>query len=152
MSKYMNVLIKTNGEIFDLDNKKIGTLNHYESISPMVLDYFAYVDNNANAKDSIGELSDKYHSYNELYDHRMALFACLVSANGRAWKSKKHHDGTMYDNYFIVGINTDYGQTSYHYPLTEWDKFQCRELDLAPEFDGHTPKDTIERLLKTYLL
>ena len=65
-----------------------------------------------------GETSDGYHTFNELYHHRAVLFSVIVSNyRAAAWKSKLHHDGTMYDGMFIVGIGTPYGQASYHYDI-----------------------------------
>lgn len=94
-----------------------------------------------------GDFSDGYHTFNELYYHRMILFAVICKQNQQlAWKSWLHHDGTMYDDYFIVGINTPLGQYSYHYHKKYWDEFDVQELEKAPIWDGHEPKD-IERLL-----
>lgn len=48
------------------------------------------------------QVSDGYHTFEELYNHRMILFSIICNSYPhRAWKSKLHHDGTMYDNYFI---------------------------------------------------
>ena len=94
------------------------------------------------ALDNKGDLSDGYHSYNELYKHRMILFSIICNQNQEvAWKSLLHHDGTMFDGYFIVGINTPQGQFTYHYQLEYWELFKVQELDKAPEYDGHTPDD-----------
>ena len=95
-----------------------------------------------------GETSDGYHTFNELYHHRAVLFSVIVRDHiDRAWKSKAHHDGTMYDGMFIVGIETPSGQATYHYDIDPyWDMFDCKELDRAPEWDGHTPDDAIERI------
>ena len=97
-----------------------------------------------------GETSDGYHTFNELYYHRAVLFSVIVANYPeRAWKSKKHHDGTMYDGMFIVGIDTPDGQAAYHYDVDPyWDMFKCRVLDNAPEWDGHTPSEAIERIGK----
>ena len=97
-----------------------------------------------------GETSDGYHTFNELYHHRAVLFSVIVANYpDRAWKSKKHHDGTMYDNMFIVGIDTPDGQATYHYDVEPyWDMFKCRVFDNAPEWDGHTPAQAIERIGK----
>ena len=94
-----------------------------------------------------GDLSDGYHTYNELYHHRAVLFSVIINQNKEiAWKSKKHHGGTMYDGMFIVGIDTPQGQYSYHYDIDPyWNMFECKELDNAPVWDGHEPKD-IDRL------
>jgi predicted Zn-ribbon and HTH transcriptional regulator len=65
----------------------------------------------------------------------------------RAWKSKKHDTGDMFDGMFIVGIETDEGQATYHYDIDPyWDMFEVNELDFAPKWDGHTPEDAIKRI------
>ena len=78
------------------------------------------------------------------------LFSVIVKAfPDQAWKSRKHHDGSMYDGMFIVGIETPNGQASYHYDINPyWDMFQCKELEYAPEWDGHTPVQAIARIEK----
>ena len=97
-----------------------------------------------------GDTSDGYHTFNELYHHRAVLFSVIVKAfQEKAWKARLHHDGTMYDGMFIVGIDTPEGQASYHYDIDPyWDMFECRELERAPEWDGHTPAQAIERIRK----
>ena len=97
-----------------------------------------------------GDTSDGYHTFNELYHHRAILFSVIVKAfSDKAWKSLQHHDGTMYDGMFIVGIDTPEGQATYHYDIDPyWDMFECRELERAPEWDGHTPAQAIERIRK----
>lgn len=59
----------------------------------------------------------------------------------KAWKSKFHHDGTMFDDYFIIGISTPKGEYTYHYELKYWDKFDVKELEKAPKWDGHREED-----------
>ena len=95
-----------------------------------------------------GETSDGYHTFNELYHHRAVLFSVIVKAfPDRAWKARKHHDGSMYDGMFIVGIETPDGQATYHYDVDPyWDMFKCKELEYAPEWDGHTPAQAIARI------
>ena len=97
-----------------------------------------------------GNTSDGYHTFNELYHHRAVLFSVIVeNFAARAWKSKLHADGTMYDGMFIVGIETPDGQATYHYDIDPyWDLFRCKEVDRAPEWDGHTPDQAIERIGK----
>lgn len=97
----------------------------------------------------IGDLSDGYHTFNELYHHRAVLFAALCNTySDRAWKSMRHHDGDMYDGMFIVGIKTPAGQATYHYDIDPyWDMFDVKVLERAPEWDGHTPSETLSRIL-----
>ena len=48
---------------------------------------------------------------------------------------------------FIVGIETPEGQVTYHYDIDPyWDLFRVKELEHAPEWDGHTPEQAIERI------
>ena len=95
-----------------------------------------------------GETSDGYHTFNELYHHRAVLFSVIVKAfPDRAWKARKHHDGSMYDGMFIVGIETPDGQATYHYDIKPyWYMFECKELEYAPEWDGHTSAQAIDRI------
>lgn len=115
------------------------------------------------------EISDGYHTFDELYDHRLALNAAFFNlvwatqvnnlgsvashlAPYPVMKSKLHNDGTMFDGYFIVfGIipnEFSESQISYHYKLEHWDKFQIPEVPKIPfPYDGHTSKDVVERLL-----
>ena len=101
---------------------------------------------------------DGYHTFDELYEHRIALFIALchqleaaADELGKAhiaWKSKLHHDGTMFDGWFIAGIGVMEGkQISYHLPLDKWDLLYVDEREVAPLWDGHTPEDVIERVL-----
>lgn len=89
-----------------------------------------------------GSTSDGYHTFDELYDHRMVLFSIILNTHKDiSWKSLKHHDGTMYDDYYICGINTPEGPYTFHYHMDTWDKFDVEELAAAPEWDGHKPSD-----------
>lgn len=73
------------------------------------------------------EIKDKFHTMSELYFNRMILFSIICSLNkNRSWKSKFHSDGTMYDGFFIVGIDTKEGQFTYHYNLKYWNFFECK--------------------------
>lgn len=96
----------------------------------------------------IGDLSDGYHTFNELYHHRAILFSVICNLMpDKAWKSKLHDTGDMYDGMFIVGIETPQGQATYHYDIDPyWDIFKVKELEKAPKWDGHTPQDAIERI------
>jgi len=98
----------------------------------------------------IGDLSDGFHTFNELYHQRAVLFAALVKAHrDRAWKSWRHSDGELpfgKEDYFIVGLDTPEGSYTYHYHGEYWDMFDCQELPRGKEWDGHTDKD-VTRLL-----
>jgi hypothetical protein len=103
-------------------------------------------------KGRAGETSDGYHTFDDLYEHRMALTLALMQSHPElSWKSKKHHpsDDKMFENFFIVGINTPAGVITYHYKLEHWDTFLgIRELPHAPAWDKATPDDTPKRIRK----
>lgn len=87
-------------------------------------------------------VSDGSHTFGELYWMRAQLFACLINARpDLSFKSKLHDDGTMFDDYFIVGIYTPSGYFTFHYSLDFWNMFQCHEIPTAPAWDGHTDRD-----------
>ena len=94
-----------------------------------------------------GSTSDGYHTFDELYEHRTVLFSVICNSHtDLAWKSRHHHDGTMFDDMFIVGIRTPAGQCTYHCENRYWDLFHVKELNNAPEWDGHTPEDVLVRI------
>ena len=99
------------------------------------------------------EISDGYHTFGELYDHRAKLFSMVCRMFPiAAWKSKKHSDGSMFDDMFIVGISTPQGDYTYHYDIVPyWDLFPVKELKSAPIYDGHQPSD-INRLYSLFSL
>jgi hypothetical protein len=111
---------------------------------------------------------DGYHTFDELYDHRVTLFItlCRILAtdgahafakneprdlywrNGAVWRSKLHHDGSFFPNWFIMGLRTDPGrQITYHLPMARWEETEfAYTMEKAPFWDGHTSDDVIERL------
>lgn len=94
----------------------------------------------------VGEVSDGYHTFNELYAHRCVLFACLMkSYKSLSWKSRKHDDGSSYEGWFVAGIDLSSGTVTYHLPDSYWDKLNVEELDNA-KYDGHTSIDVLARL------
>lgn len=123
---------------------------------------------------STKNLSDKWHTFGDLYDHRMAFTIALCNAidiinklapkaagewcdswspDVYCYKSKRHHDNEndpMFEGSFIVVIESPGGQISYHYNLEHWDKFKIEEKEEANLYDGHTPADTIVRLTNLF--
>lgn len=99
-------------------------------------------------------ISDGYHTFGDLYEHRRALTAALAAAlPDCCWRSKAHHpdDSPMFEGgYFIVGIDLPgVGTITYHYKLSHWDDFAgVPELPHAPKWDGAAPDATVTRLLE----
>jgi hypothetical protein len=104
------------------------------------------------------DASDGYHTFKELYDHRITLFIALCDQiAGQAfdeedrfsvWRSHRHSDGKKYDGWFIMGIGKENGsQITYHIPEDRWDETGFAEtLANAPTWDGHKSEDVIQRL------
>lgn len=108
------------------------------------------------------EASDGYHTFAELYDHRVTLFIALCKEidftnksysfdRRQIWRSKKHSDGEICfgtGTQFVLGIGYGRGdQVTYHILIERWDECKFAEtLEKAPEFDGHTSDDVLERL------
>lgn len=109
------------------------------------------------------EVFDGYHTMDELYEHRITLFIALCRAvhprgvyggpdeKYWCWRSKKHHDGELCfgtGTQFVLGIGTEAGKMiTYHIPIEHWDETGFAEtIEVAPEWDGHTSDDVLERL------
>lgn len=104
-----------------------------------------------------GNVSDGYHTFNELYRHRRTLFFALCRAiqdNHTVWRSKRHNeeDEEIYEDMFVAGINTEQGsQITYHFGLKYWDEMDfAQTYERAPKWDGHTSDDVLGRLQKLH--
>lgn len=98
---------------------------------------------------------DGYHTFDELYEHRIRLYIELCKNIGKKvgwsniWCSVKHSDGTTFGDWFVLGINKEKGkQITYHLPARFWEEVAefAEILEQAPEFDGHTSEDVLQRL------
>jgi hypothetical protein len=93
-----------------------------------------------------GKLSDGYHTFDELYKHRHALFIklCLQNKEQCLWKYDEHIVG-----WFILYWGSSTGQISYHLPI-EYLTYIRGEIKETKDciWDGHDSSDSIERLLK----
>ena len=102
------------------------------------------------------DVSDGYHTFGELYEHRIELWIKLCdylslpadSNSPRVWRSRLHSDGSVFNGWFILGYGEEAGeQVTYHLPNNRWDDTDFAiTLPRAPEFDGHTSADVLERL------
>lgn len=104
--------------------------------------------------ENVGQVSDGYHTFDELYEHRITLFIALCRCvdvyvdDLIVWRSLQHSDGSSFEGWFILGIGVAKGfQVTYHLPIAKWDETSFAEVyDKAPEWDGHTSADVLERL------
>jgi len=93
-----------------------------------------------------GQVSDGYHTFDELYEHRCLLWAGLLNWQDGTFKTRKNDKGEEWPGWFIAGLNTPWGQITYHLPDSMWELVHCDEIERNDQYDGHTPHDTTERL------
>ena len=96
-----------------------------------------------------GKVSDGYHTFDELYEHRHMLFLNLMDHH-ESWYSRFHFDGSTMLGWFIAGIELPGGKTiTYHLPDKHLDlaaRVATTYLDKSPPWDGHTSNDVLQRL------
>ena len=98
-----------------------------------------------------GSISDGYHTFDELYDHRSRLFLRLCWSMGEGAKIfMKNSDGSVYEGMFGLSLETLNGQVSYHLDnkyLEEARKIPNIEVyERCDWYDGHTSGDVLARL------
>lgn len=128
-----------------------------------------YINESISHKEDVSVLSDGYHTFAELYEFRKAYNVALFNEWGQyrtpahgygqalfnipkydVHKSWRHYDGELCfgGGWFIVAAILPTGQISNHYEARDWDLFKIPETEKAKyEFDGHTSRDVIDRLL-----
>lgn len=96
-----------------------------------------------------GNVSDGFHTFDDLYAHRCRLFVALMrTLPYQCFWSHRHNDGSSYEGWVLAGLMTCAGWVTYHIPEKEVANLtMVRELERAPEWDGHTSDDVLERLL-----
>lgn len=118
----------------------------------------------------VGKISDGYHTFDELYEHRIELWIAICRIHSEqkemhttlgwykdVWRAKKHSDGSNFKGWFILGMSfvetpyTKYAdnprQITYHLPISKWEDCDfAQTLNKAPKFDGHTSEQVLERL------
>lgn len=89
------------------------------------------------------DLSDGYHTFGELYDHRCLLWVnlCLATPERAYWRNG-------FDGWPLLGMETPAGQVSYHVPERLLELFKDRIKEGGPEWDGHVSIDVLHRLTK----
>ena len=95
-------------------------------------------------------ISDTRHTFGELYKERALLYSIICNEHQDiSWKSHKHFldEDQMFNDDFIVGINTIDGLVTHHFNLQYWDLFQIKEIDRAPEYDGSDNYDNMKRII-----
>lgn len=87
------------------------------------------------------DISDGYHTFDELYEHRCLLFInlCLSYRDKAYWRP--HYKGWP-----LLGVELLVGQVTYHVPERMIPLFQDKIKLGGPEWDGHASPDVLKRL------
>lgn len=100
----------------------------------------------------LAQLGDEHHTMDELYEYRMLYNAHAaqgwLNAGYPVVKSWRHSDGELCfgGGWFVVVATLPTGQVSNHYAEDYWPLFNVPDVELPPEYDGHTPQDAAVRL------
>ena len=133
------------------ENLENGWYKHPNDVpdEPLAGEQIMSVSGSSGGPVDMGEVSDGYHTFNELYAHRVRLFSSLMHAySALSWWSRKHSDGEEWDGWVIAGITTPEGEITYHLPVEEIEFLpEGTELEFGKEWDGHEANDVLDRLL-----
>jgi len=91
------------------------------------------------------DISDGYHTFDELYEHRILLYLnlCLHNPDMCAFKCD-------YETWFCLYFESPCGQISYHIPNKYLDVVIKHGIKEVPDYkwDGHSSSDVVERLTR----
>ena|SRR3990167_11204329 len=91
-----------------------------------------------------GDISDGYHTFEELYNHRCLLFVnlCLMDPHNAYWKPEP-----SFGEWFCLYFELPKAQISYHIPNKYLPLVDGKiDRDDEHKFDGHTSDDVVARL------
>lgn len=150
MTKKLKAEIEIDVDWFDAESLEKMLKRHFFSYdNPYTINVREILDD----MEDKGNISDGYHTFNELYEYRLLYNASMFNelAKQRLYdvhKSKRHSDGEecFGGGWFIVQAQLPTGQISNHYKMKDWDLFQIPEKEKANIWDGHTPQDVAKRL------
>lgn len=91
------------------------------------------------------DISDGFHTFDELYEHRVLLFINLCMKM-RDFATIGKTDG----DWFVMFLELPAGQISYHLHVKYLPLVAPHiTADLTKEWDGHDSKDVIDRLMRS---
>lgn len=105
------------------------------------------MDNSLILPCDVSQVSDGYHTFEELYEHRHLLFINLMTAYEYcAYKTRRNDKGEEIKGWFIAGLDLSSGQITYHLPEKYWEQLTVTEYDSNLQYDGHSSQDVLQRL------
>ncbi len=135
----------------------ISTLHKQEGEKSLIYLFNSFISRAKGMGVDVGQVSDGFHTFNQIYDTRMAYNAAFFNLlekiqPGSVVKSFRHHgdeEPIFGGGWFAVRALLDGKQVTQHYKEECWYNFNCPEVENLPEeWDGHTNADAIIRLLE----
>lgn len=124
---------------------------YQKQLSNTAVNLFIRLQKNVWGTEATKIISDGYHTFSELYEHRNKLFINLMNllSNGEfnVWKSHRHTDNEQCEaGWFIAGYDD---KLSYHLPMEYWDKVNVPVVDKSL-WDGSSSQEQCERMLDLF--
>jgi hypothetical protein len=104
------------------------------------------------------KLSDGYHTFCELYDHRNCLFMllCRMFKDNETivWRTKYDSENRYMKGWFILGLeytiptSAEVKQITYHLPQKFWNKCSFATIIDKSKWNGHTKEDVLKNLIE----
>lgn len=96
------------------------------------------------------DMSDGYHTFDELYEHRILLYLLwLVEEKGGGQNRDVYWVKDHFPDWDLVATNVGTQQISYHVPISYRDVLQKHFVQrdtLDHVWDGHTSADVADRM------
>ncbi|MGI9278725.1 MAG: hypothetical protein ACR2PX_03735 [Endozoicomonas sp.] len=102
----------------------------------------------------VSQVSDGYHTFEELYEHRCLLWINLLNlihqsehSTETVYKTRKDDRDNEMEGWFIAALEIPGDmQLTYHLPEELWPLLNIPEMEKNLYYDGHTSKDVADRL------
>lgn len=98
-----------------------------------------------------GDISDGYHTFEELYQHRHLLYLSLcIKYREYCYYTFTNADGSSWEDWFLLVLNhPKIKQISYHLPIELVDFCTIVNIEFrnkCDDYDGYTSNDVLDRL------
>lgn len=101
-----------------------------------------------------GDISDGYHTFDELYEHRCLLFiAWIISVDSHIMDVIPSYIPDHFEGWDLIWTSIpdgtgDLKQISYHVPVKYRHLYRghCNRQEVNSAYDGHTSGDVIKRI------
>ena len=124
---------------------------YQKQLSNTAVNLFIKLQKNVWGTDADKIISDGYHTFSELYEHKNKLFITLLNMLGNGdfhvWKSHRHSDNEQCEaGWFIAGFSD---KLSYHLPIEYWDYVKV-PIEERAFWNGSTSQEQAKSILSLF--